>query len=191
MNKDCGFYQMDHIDDSMLTNANWDHYEIRTRNIQLLGGTYNQNCLNQAHDHHHGERYYTSPDGRKIQEISFNLCLEFYGVGDMLVRDITIAQFRTFAFTVGCFKNVTIENVWLDMQHHTISIWSQESIRCRSERRTLIGIPKPSTPRQIPRTRPLTRTNPHEASPPDRNSPLRELFLSALRAWGFVWICEC
>ena len=118
MNKDCGFFQMDHVDDSMLTNANWDHYEIRTRNIQLLGGTYNQNCLNQAHDHCHGDRYYTAPDGRQIKEISFNLCLEFYGVGDMLVRDITIAQFRTFAFTVGCFRNLIIEDVWLDMQHH-------------------------------------------------------------------------
>lgn len=118
LNKDCGFYQMDHVDDSMLTNANWDHYEIRTRHIQLLGGTYNQNCLHQAHDHSHGERYYTAPDGREIKEIDFNLCLEFYGVGDMLVRDVTIAAFRTFAFTVGCFKNVTIENVWLDMQHH-------------------------------------------------------------------------
>lgn len=118
LNKDCGFYQIDHTNNSMLTNANWAHYEIKTRNIQLLGGTYNQNCLNQAHDHSRGEQYYTTPDSRKIKETEFNLCLEFYGVGDMLVRDLTIAQFRTFAFTVGCFKNVTVENVWLDMKHH-------------------------------------------------------------------------
>lgn len=118
MNKDCGFYQIDHTDDSMITNSDWNHYETKTHNISLLGGTYNQNCLNQAHDHGREAEYYTTPDGRTLKEFRFTLCLEFYGVQNLLVRDITIAGFRTFAFTVGCFKNVTIEDVWLDMQHH-------------------------------------------------------------------------
>ena len=118
INKDCGFYQMDHVDDALITNAIWDHYNTSTRNISLLGGTYNQNCLNQAHNIHREKEVYQTPDGRNVEEIDFTLCIVFYGVENLLVRDITIAQFRTFAFTLGCFKHAIIEDVWLDMQHH-------------------------------------------------------------------------
>ncbi|MBE6590180.1 MAG: hypothetical protein E7643_08375 [Ruminococcaceae bacterium] len=118
LNKDCGFYQIEHTDDAMITNAVWDHYDPKTRNISLLGGTYNQNCKNQAHDHGRAPAFYEAPDGRAIKEFECTLCIVFYGVKDLLVRDVTIAEFRTFAFTVGCFKNVTVENVWLDMRHH-------------------------------------------------------------------------
>ena len=114
LNADCGFYQIAHTDDSLLTNANWNHYEIETRNVSLLGGTYNQNCLNQAHDNQH----VFDPFGETPESRPFNLCLEFYGVENLLVRDVTIREFRTFAFTVGCFSRVTVENVWLDMKHH-------------------------------------------------------------------------
>jgi len=41
--------------------------------------------------------------------------LEFYGIEDLLVRDIHILDFRTYSFMVGCFNRVTIENVWLDL----------------------------------------------------------------------------
>ena len=58
LNKDCGFYQIDHTDDAMITNALWDHYETNTRNVTLIGGTYHQNCLNQAHDHGRGDEFY-------------------------------------------------------------------------------------------------------------------------------------
>ena len=44
--------------------------------------------------------------------------LEFYGVEYLEIRDLTVRNFRTFAVTIGGFRNVTIENVWLDMQHH-------------------------------------------------------------------------
>jgi len=118
LNKDCGFYQKDWTNDSMLTNANWDNYELKTKNISLIGGTYNQNCLHQTHDNQHTYTDFCMVDETGHREKTFTLCIEFYGVEDLLVRDITIRAFRTFAFTVGCFRHVTVENVWLDMQHH-------------------------------------------------------------------------
>lgn len=117
MNRDCGFFQIDHTDNSMLTNYNWDNYEIKTRNITLIGGTYNHNCANQAHDSALTGNF-CAPDKNDPNDKIFNLCIEFYGVEHLVVRDVTIRDFRTFAFTVGCFKNVTIENVWFELEHH-------------------------------------------------------------------------
>lgn len=117
LNKDCGFFQIDNTDNSMLTNSNRDNYEIKTRNITLIGGTYNHNCANQAHDIK--ERgIMCAPDKYETSDKIFNICMEFYGVEHMLVRDVTIRDFRTFAFTVGCFKNITIENVWFELEHN-------------------------------------------------------------------------
>ena len=118
LNKDCGFYQIDHTDDAMITNGNWNKKEVQTWNISLLGGTYNQNCRNQAHDNPHRNDDFVEAVNDENAEKPFTLCLEFYGVGNMLIRDITIAEFRTFAFTAGCFYHLTLENVWLDMKYH-------------------------------------------------------------------------
>ncbi len=118
LNKDCGFFQIDHTDSPMVSNDNEASYNRISKNITLIGGTYNQNCLNQAHD-----TFKPSPFERFISkspedEPLFNLCIEFFGIENLLVRDITVKAFRTFAFTVGNFKNVTIENVWFDLTHH-------------------------------------------------------------------------
>lgn len=62
LNKDCGFFQIPHTDDCMVTNAIWDDREIKTWNISLLGGTYNQNCRYQAHDNpHQGYENWVAP----------------------------------------------------------------------------------------------------------------------------------
>ena len=102
LSRDCGFYQIGGSDTSILTNAVQDRYDIQTRNVTLIGGTYNQNCLNQAHD---------TPAG-------WTIGIEFYGISDLVVRDVTVSEFRTFAFTVGGFRNIYFENVWFDMKHH-------------------------------------------------------------------------
>ncbi len=121
LTKDCGFFQIDHTDRAMVTCDNRYSYERLVRNVSLIGGTYNQNCLNQAHDTQE-----LAPFRRKAlylekeysREFDLNLCIEFFGVENLLVRDITIRAFRTFALTVGNFKNVTIEDVWLELCHH-------------------------------------------------------------------------
>ena len=102
LSKSCGFYQIAGSDTSIITNAVQDRYDIKTNSVSLIGGTYNQNCLNQAHD---------TPAG-------WTIGIEFYGISDLVVRDVTISEFRTFALTVGGFRNILFENVWFDMKHH-------------------------------------------------------------------------
>lgn len=123
LTKDCGFYQKDGSDCAVLTNKIWDMRSRQTRNISLIGGTYNQNCKNQAHDvpatkvllsPRHDERQNDMPVGRH-----WVYGVEFYGVENFLMRDVTVRDFRTFAVMIGGFKNVTIEDVWLDLPGHT------------------------------------------------------------------------
>ena len=116
LNKDCGFYQIANTNTAMITNDNTASYERHSKNITLKGGTYNQNCLNQAHDTVDPSPFLSFI--LKGSEAPFNLCIEFFGVEDLVIRDITVREFRTFAVTVGNFSRVTVENVWLDIVHH-------------------------------------------------------------------------
>ncbi|MBE5767839.1 MAG: hypothetical protein E7335_11930 [Clostridiales bacterium] len=119
--KDCGFYQKDWTNDSMITNAVQDHYEIKARNISLLGGTYHQNGQHQEHDIHRDNLEWLSAanEGGNAQDTVFVVGLEFYGVENLLIRDVTLRDFRTFGILIGCFKNVTLDQVWLDLPYGT------------------------------------------------------------------------
>lgn len=106
LTKDCGFYQIGNTNAEIVTTYSElpdPKYELRTKNVTLIGGTYNQNCRNQKHD---------------TPENGWTFGLSFYGVENLLIRGITIAEFRTFALTVGGFRNVIIEDVWFDMKYH-------------------------------------------------------------------------
>ena len=41
---DCGFFQKAQSNRAIVSNANWDRYSLKDRNIALIGGTYNQDC---------------------------------------------------------------------------------------------------------------------------------------------------
>jgi hypothetical protein len=110
---DCGFYQMDNSSCAIVTNAHWDRHVIRDRNITLAGGTYNQNCLHQAH-------HLPFPEEFDYQDAAcgkdhWTFAIEFYGVENLLMRDMTILDFRTFCVTIGNFRRVTLERVWVDL----------------------------------------------------------------------------
>ncbi|MBP5292644.1 MAG: hypothetical protein J6023_00780 [Clostridia bacterium] len=111
LTRDCGFYQKDGSDDSIVTNWDINKTEISNRNITLKGGTYNQNCANQVHHRAFlpGEVHMESEDAKYI------FAIEFYGVENLVIEDLNVRDFRTFAVTVGCFKNCRIENVWLEL----------------------------------------------------------------------------
>ena len=125
---DCGFFQKAQTNRSIVSNANWDRYGLKDRNIALIGGTYNQDCRNQAHevpwadDAPHrlptqdpqNDRKWT-PGMQQLIDNRLVFGLEFYGVENLLVRDVIMRDFRTFALTVGGFRNVLIENVWFDL----------------------------------------------------------------------------
>ena len=105
--KSCGLFLADGSDNSVIRNADFDLTAIRNRNITLLGGVYNHNSPGQVH---HREE---EPDG--IHVISnWVFAMEFYGVENFLMRDVTIANQRTFALNMGNWKHVTMENIHID-----------------------------------------------------------------------------
>ncbi|MBR0443315.1 MAG: hypothetical protein IIX15_03155 [Clostridia bacterium] len=112
LSPDCGFYQIEQSNRAIVTNAHWDRHVIRDCNISLIGGTYNQNCLNQQHDIPFPEDF----DRQGVfMRSHWVFAVEFYGVENLLMRDMTILDFRTFCVTIGNFRRVTIERVWLDL----------------------------------------------------------------------------
>ncbi len=106
-NPECGFFQAAHSDCALLINAHPSAGEIVDRNITLLGGTYNQNCRHQAH-HVPPEVHYSKAE-RLVVAISF------FGVENLLVRDVTVRDQRTFAFLITNWRKVTMENIRLEL----------------------------------------------------------------------------
>ena len=107
LNKECGFYLADHADGALLTNSNPSAKEIINRNISLLGGTFNHNCLHQAHHIPEGVPY--------KQADSFVVAISFFGVENLLIRDVTVRNQRTFAFLITNWCRVTMENICLEL----------------------------------------------------------------------------
>jgi len=107
LNKECGFYQADHANQAILINAHPSATEIVDRNITLQGGTYNQNCLHQAHHLPEGVHY--------TRAERFVVGIAFFGVEHLLIRDFTIRNFRTFAFLITNWRHVTMENIHLEL----------------------------------------------------------------------------
>lgn len=115
MNKCCGFYLADNSDCAVITNYNWNYKQIETKNISLIGGTYNHNCLNQAHDVETDEVTFIGDSKQEAKKRHYTVSVEFYGIENLNVRDLTVRDQRTFAFTVGCFKNVNVENTYVEL----------------------------------------------------------------------------
>jgi hypothetical protein len=112
LNADCGFFQKDNSNCAIVTNANWNITERTVKNITLQGGTYNQNCAHQAHDVPVTEE--TRPFN-SYGDIRGVVALEFYGVENVLLRDVIIVDFRTYAFMTANFLHMTLERVWLEL----------------------------------------------------------------------------
>ncbi len=117
LNQDCGFFLADGSNCAVVTNATPSYKEIQTRNIKLLGGTYNQNCLHQEHDVPGGTGVSDPEASVYIRERHLVMAIEFIGIENLNVRDITIRDQRTFAFTVGNFRHVNVENTYIKLDH--------------------------------------------------------------------------
>lgn len=113
LNADCGFFQIAQSNRAIVTNAHWNRYTIRDCNISLIGGTYNQDCRNQEHHVPFPEEFDYQDDACGKDHWTF--AIEFYGVENLLMRDMTILDFRTFCVTIGNFRRVTLERVWVDL----------------------------------------------------------------------------
>lgn len=120
VNRDCGFFMADYGNRPIISNHNWDATKITTQNITLIGGTYNHNCTKQVH-HLSSEEFPLPPlrdsDGTHAGGHGIML-MEFYGVENLVAKDILFKNQRTYTFCLGCFKNAIIENCSIDMAEH-------------------------------------------------------------------------
>lgn len=114
MNKGCGFYLKDGSNCAIVTNYNASYDEIKTRNITLIGGTYNHNCLHQEHHINYVEE---NDDGVEVNASTWTIAIEFYGIENLNVRDLTVCDQRTFAFTIGNFRHVNVENTYIELMN--------------------------------------------------------------------------
>ena len=121
LNQTCGFYLADNANRALLQNYNCDLTTINTENINILGGTYNFNCLHQTHNF--------CPDGHEVtlfkpQDVGLYWVFGFriYGIRNLLIRDVTTIDQRTFCMCVGNFDNVTMENIDLQLPNN---MWAQ------------------------------------------------------------------
>lgn len=121
LNRDCGFFMADHTNRPILSNYDWSFYDRNTKNVQILGGTYNHNCTKQ--EHHLSVEEYPFPPTKPDSFINTRVrhciyLMEFYGVENFEIRDVLFKNQRTFTLTVGNFKNVLLENSSIDMAEH-------------------------------------------------------------------------
>ena len=120
LNLSCGFFQKANSNTGIISNYCDDLkdlvYNRPLKNVTLKGGTYNQNCANQAHHvliEPGSQAYDYFCDDWAHWHYVFGL--EFYGVENLTIRDLHIMDFSVYACLIGGFKNVLIENVWLDL----------------------------------------------------------------------------
>ena len=118
LSKDCGFFLKDGSDRSLIDLKERSYTERLTRNVTLIGGTYNHN--NKGQQHHvpiTDERYRFGIEGISDDMGASRLVVafEFFGIEDLVVRDITIRNQRAWSVMCVNFKNVTMENIYIDL----------------------------------------------------------------------------
>ncbi len=124
MNKTCGFYLADGSDCAVIKNYHLSYTKRTDHDIALIGGVYNQNCLNQRHDGMYtpldgedftipGEENVTENVGESIS--IWTVGLRFYGVTWLTVRDVTIRDQRTFAGLFANCEHVDMQNILIDL----------------------------------------------------------------------------
>lgn len=126
MDKSCGFYLADNSNSSILSTARFSYNEEnRTKNISVIGGTYNHNCMHQLHSvpsSDPNEVALNMPERYRSRDehIHITVALEFVGVENLEIKNVTIRDQRTYALAVGNFKHVNIENTWIELENEII-----------------------------------------------------------------------
>lgn len=126
LDKSCGLYLADHSDCPLISNSQPNEKELQQRNIRIIGGTFNHNCRGQKHMVPCPERIFEQVTG----EMRWVTTFEFHGVENMLIRDVTIVDQRSFAMLILNWKNVTIEDIIIELPNRMqaqnqdgINIW--------------------------------------------------------------------
>lgn len=127
--KTCGFFLADGANRPVLANAHPSRTQRLDRHLTLLGGTYNQNCRAQAHHLPEGVHY--------TQAKEFVVGLRLLGVENVLIRDVTVQDFRCFAILMTNWEHVTMENIRLDLPNF-IHAANQDGIHVQGPGRFLV-----------------------------------------------------
>ena len=116
---DCGFFMADYANRPIISNYNWSFDRITTYNIRLIGGTYNHNCTRQVHHLPAEEFPFPESDRENLYAANHGIFLmELYGVENLHLDGVVFKNQRTYAFCLGNFKNVIIENSAINMEEH-------------------------------------------------------------------------
>lgn len=106
LNSSCGFFLKPGSDRSLLINANPAMSgERRDKNISLIGGTYNHNAPGQK----------KTGDKTNSRLPNMIVGLSFFGVENLVMRDVTISNQRTFAMALANWFRVSMENIFIDL----------------------------------------------------------------------------
>ena len=108
----CGFFLADNSNCALFRNANASYIsDKRDKNISFIGGSYNHNAKGQEH-------HIPLPENEKdiyiynlMEQTKWVMAFEFYGVENVIMRDMTIYNQRTFTLLMSNFKFVNIENI--------------------------------------------------------------------------------
>lgn len=117
-NKDCGLFLADNCNRAIMRNADWDFYTIKNRNIRILGGTYNHNNRHQVHHIDVDKDWQFCHLFEVFGGIKGVMCLEFYGVENLEISDVTVRDQRVFAIMVANWRHVEMTNIHIDLVNH-------------------------------------------------------------------------
>ena len=117
-NAACGFFHKGNDNAPLLRNADYSMTERLNKNITLLGGTYNGNCLQQVHDYPASEADYDHKLPEKVfGSVHWNFIFEFFGVEDFTARGVTFRDQPTFTMLMTNFQRVLFEDTKIDLPH--------------------------------------------------------------------------
>jgi len=116
LNPSCGFFLAAQSNCPVIKNANPGMKgERKDKDISLIGGTYNHNCKEQIH-HYTDENQVSLVFGKEVLVVAMQFC----GVENFTMRDVTIRNQRTWALLMANWYRVNIENVSIDLPDHMI-----------------------------------------------------------------------
>jgi hypothetical protein len=102
LNRACGFYLADNSNRPLFGNATPQPEGRKDRNLTFLGGTYHGNAEHQEHS---------------TKEHGWTSAFALHGVEQVLFRDVSITDSRTFAVFLTNWRRVVFENIYLNLGH--------------------------------------------------------------------------
>ena len=101
LNRGCGFYLADNANRPLIANASPQPEGRTDRNLSFLGGTYNGNAAHQ--------------DKKFDPDYGWLTAFALHGVEQVLVRDVSITDSRTFFVYLTNWRRVVFENIHLNL----------------------------------------------------------------------------